>query len=191
MPRLTRQARLFAWILVIAAAALSCTLAYAGIATRGVAAAGALAALSAMLWLLATTPGDAIRLPKPLSEITVLAGMVVLTWLATGHPGFTPLAAAMMVVVGHARPGPGRQAPRWRWEWGLGNPWRLAPALWHPALWLTALHPWQSALVWAGLGLCAAAAIGVLLATTAGFWTRGIGLGIWVVVGAAALRMLW
>jgi hypothetical protein len=178
-------------VVVVAAVIAAATLARADVSgARVIAGWPVVIALSVMVWLLATTPGDALRLPVLVSEVVVLGGMFVVVLLATGRVGFCPLVVVLVAVAGHVRERPGSVWPRWRAEPWPKNPWRLAPALWHPALWLTALHPVGSSLAWAGLGLCVAAAAGTLLAGSAGFWVRGLGLALWAVVGAVTLRLL-
>lgn len=125
-----KGSRLAAWIVVISAVAGAALLAHTGLPhPRACAAGGVLVALSTLVWLLATTPGGAIRLPTTISEIVVLAGLVLLSLAVTRRVGFSPCLGAALVLLNHVRDRPGSLWPRIRAAPWLGNPWRLAPML--------------------------------------------------------------
>jgi len=148
-------------------------------------AAQSLLALSAMLWLLLTTPADAIRLRWPTSAAIIALGAAGLPLLAQGAGGVIGAAVAgfgALLVLGLLlTPG----APMSPW-WGVLILWR--PGLW--ALW-TPITGSQSLLHGAG------ARLGVLLAIMLVFgvfngWPKrivwalwGVGAGLEIVAAAA------
>ena len=73
-------------------------------------------------------------------------------------------------------------------EPALGNPWRLAPSLWHPALWLVAMNPAGSRGAWLGVALVPLAQAASVLVRSPSAAVRATG---WVVWGGVGVATVW
>lgn len=190
---MTREKRLLFWILAVVAALLTPLVARSGLAHGTLISSVWLAlALSALLALLATTPRNAIKLPSIASELIVLGGMIALHCLMFGKPGWTPIPAALILVVNHtaltAKSNTQIKLSSRAHLVPAFNLWPLAPMLWHPALWLTTQGPAASSMFtnmltksgWAGVGLWIAAGLGSSLAQRPGVALPILGWAAWI-----------
>ena len=128
---MTPPQRLNAWRAVVVTT-LACDAIYAA-SGNAAAAVTATLALAGMIALLATTPPDAILLPRGRSERIISIGFVAVAAVATGGDSAKVAVAAALLVVGVAL----LAACRWR----SISAWWTAVALWQPAL-LAAIRSW-------------------------------------------------
>lgn len=135
--------RLALWALAVTACGLSPVLfrlvaPWAGAAWQCV-------CLGAILALYATTPADAIKLPKWVSKFLIVGGMVALPALCYGRVTWALVITLLLVVVfDHLPVRPTkREAPKrglnvstgWSWEPGVTADWITVVFLWSPASW--------------------------------------------------------
>ena len=182
-----RAARFAAWATAVVGVASGAVAARLAIPhPHALAGAWTLLHLTALTSLLATTPRDAIRLPSLLSEVLVLAGAPLLLRAAAGGAGPAVLLAAALIVVNHAA----AHRPFIRAVPSLGNPWRLAPSLWHPALWLVASRPPGSARAWLGVALVPVAQAASVLTRSPSVTVRRVGWTVWAACAIATIVAL-
>lgn len=137
---LSRRARFNWWIVVVVAALAAPLWMLIGGATAEMRVAAAIqssAALAAMVWLLATTPRNAIRLPVWLSLAVVWIGVLwhVLVSDAAAHL----FGGLFLLIFPAATIGAAFQASRDPVRRQRSSPWDWATFLWHPLLWAL---PW-------------------------------------------------
>jgi len=190
---MTREKRLLFWILAVVAAILTPLVARSGVAQGTLISSIWLSlALSSLLVLLATTPRNAIKLPSIASELIVLGGMIAVHSLMFGKPGWTPILAALILIVNHtALTANASTQPTLSSRVHLVpafNLWPLAPMLWHPALWLTTHGSATTSMFttmltksgWAGVGLWVAAGLGSSLVQRPGRVLPILGWAVWI-----------
>jgi len=178
-----RTLRFAAWTVAVALAGCGAALARLDAAHRFVlAGAWTLAHLSAIVWMLAHPARSAIRLHPLLSEAIVLGAAPLLVGVATGRWGAATLLSGSFLIINHV----GVRPLRARIDPAFGNPWRLVPSLWHPALWLVALHAPGSSAAWAGVGLVPCAHAASVLTRSPSLAVRVIAWIAWVGAGVVA-----
>ncbi len=183
-----RVTRLAAWATAVAGIAAGPFIARLDVAhAHAVAGAWTAAHLTAIIALLATTPRAAIRLPAWLGEAVVLGGAPLLFRGATG--AWTPalVLAGALLIVGHVSP----RAPFRRASGALGNPWRLAASLWHPALWLLVFAPPPSPRAWLAVAVVPAAQVASVLTRSPLAPARRAGWAAWVSAAIVTVAALW
>ncbi len=183
-----RGLRFAAWVVAVGSVCAGPAIVHTALPhRRTLAAAWVLAHLTAIAWMLSRPARGAIRLPALLSEAIVLGATPALLNGATGSWGPGAALALALLAMNHvsARPVGVHLEP------GLGNAWRLAPALWHPALWLVALHAPGTARAWLGVGLVPAALCASVLARSPSRGVRAIGWAVWAAAGAVTVVALW
>jgi hypothetical protein len=140
--------------------------------------------LTAFLWLLETTPADAIRLPRWLSEVVIAIGAAVLAWVALSDAlGALLLGVAARVLVGvrfaivrdrdrtQSRPNPA--------AW---SPWWATLLVWHPALGQALVEPGRVVIAsLATAGVAALAPLGPRRIRVVAWIGWAASLGAWAV----------
>jgi len=185
---LHRSTRFAAWVVAVGLVGAGPAIARLDLPHRhAIAAAWTVAHLSAIVWMLALPAHGAIRLSSFTSQLLVLGGAVVMLWVATGSWGPAALLSAAMLAMNHVRVRPVRIGR----EPALGNPWRLAPGLWHPALWLVAQYAPGSGAAWAGVGLVPCAQATAVLIRSPSRAVRAIAWAAWCSAGVATAALLW
>jgi hypothetical protein len=159
---------------------------------RTVDVAWSLAGVSIILMLLRSTPSDAIRLPRLLSRLTVLAGMI---WLLIAHNQTWLLFGALL---GFAAGASGRRdAESFR---GYGSAWFASAGAWHPMLWLVpGVQEWSLTPFPVRPALWVVALVLVMATRSCfdrrrsnGSWIQWLGWSAWLVAGAATVVLaIW
>lgn len=138
-PPVSRRQRLGLWIASVAACGLSPVLfrlvaPWAGAAWQCV-------CLGAILALYATTPADAIKLPRWVSKAVIVGGMAAWPWLCTGRMTWALVAATIVVFVADhllltiTWP-TASMSVRWSKRPGVASDWLATILLWSPTTWL-------------------------------------------------------
>lgn len=101
--------------------------------------------LGGILALYATTPADAIRLPRWVSKVVIVGGMVAIPALCYGRMTWALVVAPLVVLVFDHLPlrlsrpeGKKRDhiTARWSWRPGIASDWLAAIVLWSPTSWI-------------------------------------------------------
>ena len=182
-----RVLRFAAWAIAVASVGAGVVLARLDLPhARALAAAWTLVHLSAIVWLLSRNADGAIVLPRLVSEFVVLGAAPALLYGAAGAWGAAALLAVAMAAMNHLH----RSRPHLRAEVVMGNPWRLAPSLWHPALWLIALSGPGSRGAWLGVGLVPLAQAASVLTRSPSTAVRAAGWAAWVACAIGTVAAL-
>jgi len=179
---MTRKARFGWWVAAVVGALASPLWMVLGGSEKVwlmVATAQSLVSLTGMVWLLRTTPWDAMRLPGWVSAAVIGAGFLWLTNVPVRAPQkFFVLAFGLLVILLVA-------SMRAEWKSRL---WTMALVLWHPAMAVYA-HDGVAAGSVASYGLM----ISIVGAFTAAHFVakRERGMAAWACWGVSVVGMVW